>query len=196
MADREPMDDDEIERQADRHAGDRAERERADRDRAERERAERERPAGRFRRLGRRILGEADPDRAEARGERGERSILGDAKEVFGAVLEGSDKAKTEVVRLMNWQVAWEATQGVLDIGHCSALKVYGSELNMEGYQLLMEVLGPVSYLEPDAPGAVLKSRIQQGTRGAIILTFGGGVNEMQRDLISQFTLGFPRADR
>jgi len=105
-------------------------------------------------------------------------------------------QAKVEVVRLMNWQVAWEATQGILDIGHCSALKVYGSELNMEGYQLLMEILGPVSYLEPDAPGAVLKSRIQQGTRGAIILTFGGGVNEMQRDLISQFTLGFPRADR
>jgi alkylation response protein AidB-like acyl-CoA dehydrogenase len=105
-------------------------------------------------------------------------------------------QAKVEVVRLMNWQVAWEATQGVLDIGHCSALKVYGSQLNMEGYQLLMEILGPVSYLEPDAPGAVLKSRIQQGTRGSIILTFGGGVNEMQRDLISQFTLGFPRADR
>ena len=72
--------------------------------------------------------------------------------------------AKVDVVRLMNWQVAWEATQGVLDIGHCSAIKVYGSELNMEGYQLLMEILGPVSYLEPDAPGAVLKSRIQQGT--------------------------------
>ena len=105
-------------------------------------------------------------------------------------------QAKVEVVRLMNWQVAWEATQGVLDIGHCSALKVFGSELNMEGYQLLMEILGPVSYLEPDAPGAVLRSRLQQGTRGSIILTFGGGVNEMQRDLISQFTLGFPRADR
>jgi 3-oxocholest-4-en-26-oyl-CoA dehydrogenase alpha subunit len=104
--------------------------------------------------------------------------------------------AKVEVVRLMNWQVAWEATQGVLDIGHCSALKVFGSELNMEGYQLLMEILGPVSYLEPDAPGAVLRSRLQQGTWGSIILTFGGGVNEMQRDLISQFTLGLPRADR
>ena len=103
---------------------------------------------------------------------------------------------KVEIVRLMNWQVAWEATQGVLDIGHCSALKVFGSELNMEGYQLLMEILGPVSYLEPDAPGAVLRSRMQQGTRGSIILTFGGGVNEMQRDLISQFTLGLPRADR
>jgi alkylation response protein AidB-like acyl-CoA dehydrogenase len=103
---------------------------------------------------------------------------------------------KVEIVRLMNWQVAWEATQGVLDIGHCSALKVFGSELNMEGYQLLMEILGPVSYLEPDSPGAVMRSRLQQGTRGSIILTFGGGVNEMQRDLISQFTLGLPRADR
>jgi len=104
--------------------------------------------------------------------------------------------AKTEVVRLMNWQVAWEATQGVLDIGHCSALKVFGSELNMEGYQLLMEILGPVSYLEPESPAAVLRSRIQVGIRGSMILTFGGGVNEAQRDLISQFTLGFPRADR
>jgi hypothetical protein len=66
----------------------------------------------------------------------------------------------------------------------------------MEGYQLLMEIVGPVSYLEPDAPGAVLHSRLQSGTRGSIILTFGGGVNEMQRDLISQFTLGLPRADR
>ena len=45
-------------------------------------------------------------------------------------------------------------------------------------------------------PGAVLRSRLQQCTRGSIILTFGGGVNEMQRDLISQFTLGLPRADR
>ena len=62
--------------------------------------------------------------------------------------------------------------------------------------ELAAKILGPVSYLEPDAPGAVLQSRIQQGTRGAIILTFGGGVNERQRDLISQFTLGFPRADR
>ena len=104
--------------------------------------------------------------------------------------------AKVEVVRLMNWQVAWEATQGVLDIGHCSALKVFGSELNMEGYQLLMEILGPSSYLDPESPGAILRSRLQTGIRGSMILTFGGGVNEMQRDLITQFNLGFPRADR
>ena len=71
--------------------------------------------------------------------------------------------AKVEFLRLINWKVAWEATQGVLDIGHCSTLKVFGTEFYMEGYQLLMEILGPVSYLEPDAPGAVLRSRARAG---------------------------------
>ncbi|MCY3619102.1 MAG: hypothetical protein OXG66_15615 [Acidimicrobiaceae bacterium] len=32
--------------------------------------------------------------------------------------------------------------------------------------------------------------------RSTVILTFGGGTNEMQRDLISQFGLGYPRASR
>ena len=49
----------------------------------------------RFRRLGRRILGENEDGR----------TILGDAKEVFGAVLEGGDKAKTEVVRAVAREV-------------------------------------------------------------------------------------------
>ena len=31
---------------------------------------------------------------------------------------------------------------------------------------------------------------------GLVILTFGGGTNEMQRDLITMFGMGFPRADR
>ena len=32
--------------------------------------------------------------------------------------------------------------------------------------------------------------------RGLLILTFGGGTNEMQRDLIAMFGLGLPRALR
>ncbi len=51
--------------------------------------------AGRFRRFGRRILGDNEDGR----------TILGDAKEVFGAVLEGGDKAKTEVVRAVAREV-------------------------------------------------------------------------------------------
>ncbi len=105
-------------------------------------------------------------------------------------------RAKWEVLRLFNWQVAWEATQGVLNVGHCSAIKVYGTELNLEAYRLLMEIIGPIAYVDRHAPGAVLRSRLESMIRGQIILTFGGGVNEVQRDLISMFELGFPRASR
>ena len=104
--------------------------------------------------------------------------------------------AKLDVLRLMNWQSAWEATQGVLDIGHCSAIKVYGTEFYLEAFRLLFEILGPPGYLKAGSPGAVLQSRLEGLYRGMLILTFGGGTNEMQRDLITMFSLGFPRAAR
>jgi hypothetical protein len=56
---------------------------------------------GRFRRLGRRIMGDAEGEGTTREG----RTILGDAKEVFGAVLEGGDKAKSEVVRAVAREV-------------------------------------------------------------------------------------------
>jgi len=104
--------------------------------------------------------------------------------------------AKLEVLKLMNWQVAWEGTQQKLSVGHCSSVKVYGTELNMEAARLLMEVIGSTAYLKKDTPGSVLRSRLESMVRGQVILTFGGGVNEVQRDLISMFELGFPRASR
>ena len=104
--------------------------------------------------------------------------------------------AKLDVLRLMNWQVASEAMVGKLDIGHCSAIKVYGTEFNLEAFQLLFEILGPPGYLRSGTPGAVLRSRLEASYRGMLILTFGGGTNEMQRDLITMFSLGFPRASR
>jgi alkylation response protein AidB-like acyl-CoA dehydrogenase len=104
--------------------------------------------------------------------------------------------AKLDVLRLMNWQSAWEATRGVLDIGHCSAIKVFGTEFYLEALRLLFEIFGPAGYLKEGTPGAILASRVENLYRGLLILTFGGGVNEMQRDLITMFSLGYPRAAR
>lgn len=104
--------------------------------------------------------------------------------------------AKLEFLRLINWKVAWTATQGHLNAADASSVKVFGTEFNMEAFRLLFEVLGPPAYLKRDAPGAVLRSRLEALYRGQLILTFGGGTNEVQRDLISMFGLGFPRASR
>ena len=69
-------------------------------------------------------------------------------------------------------------------------------EFFTEAYQLLGEILGQAANLTGDSPGAALASRINRGAQGSLILTFGGGVNEIQRDLIAMFGLGMPRMPR
>jgi 3-oxocholest-4-en-26-oyl-CoA dehydrogenase alpha subunit len=104
--------------------------------------------------------------------------------------------AKLHFLRLINWKVAWTATKGTLDVADASSTKVFGTEFYLEAFRLLFEVIGPRAYLKKDAPEAVLKSRLENLYRGLIILTFGGGTNEIQRDLISVFGLGMPMAAR
>ena len=104
--------------------------------------------------------------------------------------------AGLEFLRLINWKVAWTATQGRLDIPDASTIKVFGTEFYLEAFRLLMEVLGPRAYLERSSPASILKGRLEMNFRSLLILTFGGGTNEIQRDLIGMFGLGLPRALR
>jgi alkylation response protein AidB-like acyl-CoA dehydrogenase len=105
--------------------------------------------------------------------------------------------AGLEFLRLVNWKVAWTATEGrPLDVADASTVKVFGTEFYIEAFGLLMEVLGPVAYLRRGSVEAILKSRLERNYRSLIILTFGGGTNEVQRDLIGMFGLGLPRASR
>ena len=88
------------------------------------------------------------------------------------------------------------ASSGGANPADASSTKVFGTELSCEAYRLLSEVLGPAASLRKGSPGAVLAGRIERGMQGALILTFGGGVNEVQRDLIALFGLGLPRVPR
>jgi alkylation response protein AidB-like acyl-CoA dehydrogenase len=102
--------------------------------------------------------------------------------------------AKLEFLRLINWKVAWTATQGKLDVADASTTKVFGTEFYLEAFRLLGEVMGQQTYLRRGSPESVLKGKIEQLYRSLLILTFGGGVNEVQRDLIGMFGLGLPRS--
>jgi len=105
--------------------------------------------------------------------------------------------ARLDVLRLMNWRVAWKAEQGTpLDPAEASSIKVFGTELYMEGLRRLLEILGPFAGVRAESPGAVLAGRIATQLRGLHVLTFGGGTNEMQRDLIAVFGLGLPGSAR
>jgi alkylation response protein AidB-like acyl-CoA dehydrogenase len=101
-----------------------------------------------------------------------------------------------EFLRLINWKVAWTAMQDRLDVADASTIKVWGTEWYVESFRLLMEVLGPRAYVKRGSPEAVLAGHIENLYRSLIILTFGGGTNEIQRDLIGLFGLGLPRVPR
>jgi alkylation response protein AidB-like acyl-CoA dehydrogenase len=101
-------------------------------------------------------------------------------------------KAKLEVLKVMNWKQAWDITQGGLHPAQASTIKVFASEFNVEGNHLLMEVLGEEGAIRDGSPGAVLRGRIERTYRSVLILTFGGGTNEVQRDIIAMAGLGMP----
>ena len=97
-----------------------------------------------------------------------------------------------EVLRLMNWKQAWAQQYGQLHPADSSAIKVFGSEFYIEGYRALLEVLGPNALLGDGSPGSVLRGRVESAYRNGLILTFGGGTNEVQRDIIAMAGLGMP----
>ncbi len=100
--------------------------------------------------------------------------------------------SKVQIVRLMNWKQAWAAQSGQPNPADASAMKVFGSELNMEAYRLLMEITNARAGLGADSPGSVMQGKIESAYRNGLILTFGGGTNEVQRDIIAMAGMGLP----
>ena len=103
--------------------------------------------------------------------------------------------ARAEALKLFNWRVAWAADKGLAP-ADASATKVYGSEFALEVYRTLSEIVGRSAYLVEGSHGAVLRGRLEREARAQTIFTFGGGTNEIQRDLIAWLGLGLPRAAR
>ncbi len=127
-------------------------------------------------------------------------SKLADGRRVIDRPFVQMNLARTqahlEVLKLMNLKQAWTLTQGQLHPAEASTVKVFGSEFFVEAYRWLLEVMGQAGYLKRGSPGAVLRGRIERMYRAASILTFGGGTNEIQRDILAAAGLQRPRERR
>lgn len=102
-------------------------------------------------------------------------------------------RAKLEVLKLLNWRQAWCMTHATLNFADASAVKVYGSEFYVEAYRDLLEILGHRGFIKGGSPEAVIQGWLERMHRTILILTFGGGTNEIQRDIIAMAGLGMPR---
>ncbi|PWQ89222.1 acyl-CoA dehydrogenase, partial [Enterococcus faecium] len=96
--------------------------------------------------------------------------------------------------RLLNLRVNTNMGAGALGMGEASAAKVFGTELTQQVARELLDVVGQAGTRKgTDAP---LKGELESAYRLAVINTFGGGANELQRDIIAMAGLGMPRAPR
>ncbi|GIH24824.1 acyl-CoA dehydrogenase [Acrocarpospora phusangensis] len=96
---------------------------------------------------------------------------------------------------LLNWQVAANMDLGWLGAPDASATKIYGSERMQDVGRIVGETLA--RFGDPaDEETRELIDRVDRGVKGGIVLTFGGGVNEVQRELIAMLGLGLPRPPR
>jgi alkylation response protein AidB-like acyl-CoA dehydrogenase len=103
---------------------------------------------------------------------------------------------RLDALKLLNWRMVSALQEGTLTPQDASAVKVYGSEARRDAYAWLMEIVAAAGALKEGSAGSVLHGELERGYRSAVIFTFGGGNNEIQREIISWIGLGMPRVRR
>jgi alkylation response protein AidB-like acyl-CoA dehydrogenase len=104
--------------------------------------------------------------------------------------------AELEAMWLLNWRMAVHVADDELTAAESSSIKVFGTERTVEVSRLLLGIVGAAGYLTPGSPGALLRGRLESSGRQAQINTFGGGVNEVQREIVATAGLGMKRGSR
>ncbi|CAN5689309.1 hypothetical protein BH11ACT8_BH11ACT8_04190 [soil metagenome] len=117
-------------------------------------------------------------------------SDLPDVRDVMGRVT-----AVFRVNELLNWEVARAAATGELSVGDASASKVFAAD---QVQHLTAELTAIVQrYGDPaEEETKHLLDYLDGQAKRNLVLTFGGGVQEVQRELIAMFGLGLPRVPR
>jgi alkylation response protein AidB-like acyl-CoA dehydrogenase len=105
-------------------------------------------------------------------------------------------KAELDAMYLLNWRMATAVAAGDVSPADSSAVKVFGVERSIQIYRRLLGIVGTAGYLAPGSPGAALGGQLERTARHAQINTFGGGVNEIQREIVATAGLGMTRAPR
>lgn len=103
-------------------------------------------------------------------------------------------EAQVAAYRLLNLRVNTNMGSGAFGMGEASAAKVFGTELTQQVARELLDIVGQAGTRKGST--APLKGELESAYRLAVINTFGGGANELQRDIIAMAGLGMPRAPR
>ncbi len=97
------------------------------------------------------------------------------------------------VAELFAWRTASLIDAGTPIAGEASVQKVFGTELRSKLADYAMEILGPEGRLAAGDAYAPVEGLAEASYRDAPKLRFGGGANEVMRDIIAQRRWRMPR---
>jgi alkylation response protein AidB-like acyl-CoA dehydrogenase len=103
---------------------------------------------------------------------------------------------RLEAMKLLNWRLVEAVGNESLSPADASTAKFYGTETHVYVYRKLLGILGAAGWLRGGSPGAALQGRVERAGRSAQINTFGGGVNEVQREIVAASGLKMARRAR
>ncbi|MCX4423024.1 acyl-CoA dehydrogenase family protein [Streptomyces mirabilis] len=104
--------------------------------------------------------------------------------------------ARLAASRLLNWRLVGDVGVGRLAPGDASGVKVAGTESAVASYRMCQEVVGAQALVRSGSPGVFGDGELERMNRAAQINTFGGGVSEVQREIVATMRLGMTRGRR
>ncbi len=100
--------------------------------------------------------------------------------------------ARTEVLRLFNFRAASQIAQGIEPFAEAAMTKVFGSELFQTVAGTCMDMMGLVGGMQPPSAISPMNGLLQRDFVAMRLLTFGGGTNEVLKDMVALSGLGMP----
>jgi alkylation response protein AidB-like acyl-CoA dehydrogenase len=103
---------------------------------------------------------------------------------------------EANIFRLFTHRLNWLLTKGTLSDWAAAMVKIWSAELTQRAANAGMQIMGLYGQLEPDSKWAPLEGYIELVYRFSVVMSFGGGSNELMRSLMAIKGMGLPREPR
>jgi 3-oxocholest-4-en-26-oyl-CoA dehydrogenase alpha subunit len=104
--------------------------------------------------------------------------------------------ARLAANRLLSWRLVGDAGVGRVAPAEASGVKFAGTESAVATYRMCQEIVGEAALVRSGSPGVFGDGELERLNRAAQINTFGGGVSEVQREIVATMRLGMRRGGR
>jgi 3-oxocholest-4-en-26-oyl-CoA dehydrogenase alpha subunit len=96
-------------------------------------------------------------------------------------------------LKVMDLKMASMIDNGEVPYYEASLLKILSTEFQTRFYNEALQALGSSGLVKRGSPGEVLNGDIERSLKSSTVLLFGGGSNDVQRDIIATHGLGLAR---